>query len=298
MNIRRMRRARFEMRLIGRKRLFSPLVLAVRQLASWKGWQNVIIQRATILASLYIIFLAITTPLSNEQQLIFGVIGLASAMVLGRVPGRLVTQILIILSIVSSTRYLYWRLTSTLLLDNWMDFFFGTGLFLAELYAWIVLAIGFFQTAWPLERKPMPMPPDREEWPTVDVFIPTYNEPIKVVRPTVLAALAIDWPADKLNIYILDDGRRTEFSEFAKEVGVKYLTRPDNTHAKAGNINNALKYTNGKYIAIFDCDHIPTRTFLQVCMGWFYKDKKLVMVQTPHHFFSPDPFEKKSGYVS
>ena len=102
MNIRRMRRARFEMRLVGRKRLFSPLVLAVRQLASWKGWQNVIIQRATILASLYIIFLAITTPLSNEQQLIFGVIGLASAMVLGRVPGRLVTQILIILSLLDS----------------------------------------------------------------------------------------------------------------------------------------------------------------------------------------------------
>ena len=115
------------MRLVGRKRLFSPLVLAVRQLAGWKGWQNVIIQRVTILASLYIIFLAITTPLSNEQQLIFGLIGLTSAMVLGRVPGRLVTQILIVLSIVSSTRYLYWRLTSTLLLDNWMDFFFGTG---------------------------------------------------------------------------------------------------------------------------------------------------------------------------
>lgn len=292
MNIRRMRRARFEMRLMGRRRLFSPLVLAVRQLAGWKGWQNLIIQRITILASLYIIFLAVTTPLSNQQQLIFGVIGLGSAMLLGRVPGRLITQILIVLSIVSSTRYLYWRISSTLFLDNWLDFFFGLGLFLAELYAWVVLAIGFFQTAWPLERKPMPMPPDRDEWPTVDVFIPTYNEPLKVVRPTVLAALAIDWPADKLNIYILDDGRRTEFSDFAKDVGVKYLTRPDNTHAKAGNINNALKYTNGKYIAIFDCDHIPTRTFLQVCMGWFYKDKKLVMVQTPHHFFSPDPFEK------
>ena len=113
-----------------------------------------------------------------------------------------------------------------------------------------------------------------------------------MVKPTVLAALAIDWPADKLNIYILDDGRRTEFEEFAKEVGVKHLTRPDNAHAKAGNINHALKVTSGEYIAVFDCDHIPTRTFLQVCMGWFGKDKKLVMLQTPHHFFSPDPFEK------
>jgi cellulose synthase (UDP-forming) len=136
------------------------------------------------------------------------------------------------------------------------------------------------------------MPPDRDEWPTVDVFIPTYNEPLKVVKPTVLAALAIDWPPEKINIYILDDGKRSEFEEFARDVGVKHLTRPDNSHAKAGNINHALKLTSGKYVAIFDCDHIPTRTFLQVCMGWFFKDKKLVMMQTPHHFFSPDPFEK------
>ena len=48
-------------------------------------------------------------------------------------------------------------------------------------------------------------------------------------------------------------------------------------------------------MAVFDCDHIPTRTFLQVAMGWFNRDEKLVMVQTPHHFFSPDPFEKNLG---
>ncbi|MFT2598211.1 hypothetical protein ACMWP3_25440, partial [Escherichia coli] len=39
-------------------------------------------------------------------------------------------------------------------------------------------------------------------------------------------------------------------------------------------------------------DHVPTRSFLQICMGWFYKDPKLAMLQTPHFFFSPDPFEK------
>ena len=27
-------------------------------------------------------------------------------------------------------------------------------------------------------------------------------------------------------------------------------------------------------------------------LGWFYKDPKLAMLQTPHHFFSPDPFER------
>jgi cellulose synthase (UDP-forming) len=292
MNVKRMRRARYEMRLVGHKRFFLPIVLAVRKLASWHGWQNVLIRRCTTALALFFLYLAITTSLNDTQQLIFALISVCSAFLVSKVPGRLITQVLIILSFVASTRYLYWRVTETMFLDNWLDFVFGFGLFMAELYAWLVLAIGFFQTAWPLERKPVPLPPDQDQWPTVDIFIPTYNEPLKVVKPTVLAALAIDWPKDKIKVYILDDGKRTEFEDFANEVGVTHLTRTDNHHAKAGNINRALEKTSGEYIAIFDCDHIPTRTFLQVCMGWFFKDKKLVMLQTPHHFFSPDPFEK------
>lgn len=292
MNIKRMRHARYAMRLVGRRRIFMPIVLAVRQLASWKGWQHLGIRWAALGVAFYCLFLAITTSLDDTQQFIFAMISVGAALLLGRVPGRLITQMMIVFSFVASTRYLYWRITESLFLDNWLDFVFGVGLFCAELYAWIVLAIGFFQTAWPLERKPVPLPVDKETWPTVDIFIPTYNEPLKVVKPTVLAALAIDWPAEKINIYILDDGKRSEFQEFAQSVGVNHLTRPDNSHAKAGNINHALKLTSGQYVAIFDCDHIPTRTFLQVCMGWFFKDKKLAMLQTPHHFFSPDPFEK------
>jgi cellulose synthase (UDP-forming) len=97
----------------------------------------------------------------------------------------------------------------------------------------------------------------------VDVFIPTYNEPLEVVRPTVLAALALDWPADKLRVYILDDGKREEVRTFAEEFGVDYITRPDNRHAKAGNLNHALAMTHGDLVAIFDCDHIPVNSFLR-----------------------------------
>jgi cellulose synthase (UDP-forming) len=221
--------------------------------------------------------------------------GFGAAFFLKMLPGRYVTQALIVLSVVASTRYLYWRLTQTISFDTWLSGLFGSGLFLAELYAWIVLIFGYFQTAWPLERKPVPMDPDTSRWPTVDVLIPTYNEPLKVVRTTVFAAMAMDWPKDKLRVYILDDGKREEFRLFAEEVNVGYLTRSTKKHAKAGNLNSALKFVKGEYVAIFDCDHVPTRTFLQVSMGWFGKDPKLAMVQTPHHFFSPDPFEKNLG---
>jgi cellulose synthase (UDP-forming) len=295
MNVRRIRYARLQMRLLGRRKVFFWAVNAVRELAGWPGWQLPWVRWAALALALPVFWLTISTPLTEGQQLSFGVMTLLAALFLRNVPGRYVNQALIVLSFVASTRYLYWRITDTIAFNSWLSGFFGTGLFLAEFYAWVVLVLGFFQTAWPLERKPVPMSANPEEWPTVDIYIPTYNEPLKVVRTTVYAAMAIDWPKDKINVYILDDGRREEFREFAEEAGVIHITRTDNKHAKAGNINAALKKTTGDYVAIFDCDHVPTRTFLQIAMGWFQRDPKLAMLQTPHHFFSPDPFEKNLG---
>ena len=154
------------------------------------------------------------------------------------------------------------------------------------------MALGYIQTITPLERKPIPLPEDPADWPIVDVYIPTYNEDLSVVRATFLAALTIDWPADKLRVYILDDGRRRAFRDFAESCGAGYIIRPDNAHAKAGNLNHALKQTDAPFIAVFDCDHIPTRAFLQMTMGWMVREPTLAAIQTPHHFYSPDPFQR------
>ncbi|WP_130417237.1 glycosyltransferase family 2 protein [Edaphobacter modestus] len=98
-----------------------------------------------------------------------------------------------------------------------------------------------------------------------------------------------------MHVYLLDDGRQPEFRDFCENIGIGYVVRPDNKHAKAGNINSALKRMTSPLVAIFDCDHVPTRSFLQVTAGWFLKDRKLGMLQTPHHFYSPDPFERNLG---
>jgi cellulose synthase (UDP-forming) len=240
-------------------------------------------------------FVCVTTPFSLLAQTTFVAIMLGLALWLRRIPGPLMTLLLVVLSVVTSTRYLWWRLTSTLNWDDAVSLIWGIVLVIAEVYTWVVLLLGYIQTAWPLRRTPTPLPEDTALWPSVDVFIPTYNEPLKVVMPTVYAALGIDWPRDKINIYLLDDGRRAEFRAFAEEAGVGYMIRDDNRHAKAGNLNAAMKKAGGDYIAIFDCDHIPTRSFLQSSMGWFLKDPKLALLQTPHHFFSPDPFERNLG---
>ncbi|AGO53138.1 UDP-forming cellulose synthase catalytic subunit [Serratia plymuthica] len=239
--------------------------------------------------------LCISQPFDLPAQFVFVVLLWGIAMVVRRVPGRLPGLMLIVLSLTVSCRYLWWRYTATLNWDDPLSLICGLLLLAAETYAWVVLVLGYFQTVWPLNRQPVPLPADSATWPTIDLMVPTYNEDLGVVKPTIYAALGIDWPKEKVNIYLLDDGNRPEFKAFAEEVGVKYIARPTHEHAKAGNINNALKQATGEFVAIFDCDHVPTRSFLQLTMGWFFKDKKLAMLQTPHHFFSPDPFERNLG---
>lgn len=249
------------------------------------------------LATVLILFVVVQ-PFNDQAQFIFVSLLFAVALVVRKIPGRVSLLVLMVLSVVISTRYIWWRYTATL---NWMDptdSIFGLLLLLAETYSWTVLLLGYLQLAWPLRRKPVPLPTDTSRWPTVDVYIPTYNEDLSVVRPTVYAALGIDWPADKLRIYLLDDGRREAFRALAESLGIGYIVRPDNQHAKAGNLNHALQRTDGELIAIFDCDHIPVRSFLQVGTGAFLKDPKLALVQLPHHFFSPDPFERNLGHFA
>jgi len=259
-------------------------------------------QRLLLLGLL--IFIAIpliTTPASTWQnQAIIGGFIFFVATRIGHIPQM--RGVLLLMSLLTTTRYLYYRILNTLNFTGILDGFATILLFGAELYAILVLFIGYFQTISPTNRKPAPLPPD-DQLPHVDIYIPTYNEDVQIVRKTALGAKHIDYP--KKTVYILDDGRpgrrnpprqadklrRLNMWRMAEEIGVKMLTRKDNSHAKAGNINTAMKRTSGDLILILDCDHIPTRDILKNVVG-FFTDEKVALVQTPHWFYNPDPFER------
>jgi len=204
----------------------------------------------TVLIAGGVFFLGFTgiLELTWPQQIILGLLTIFIAIWMDRSSSSyLVTLTLMFVSMFSTFRYGYWRISTTVkfFLDpgaawSTLDAFFIALLVIAEAYAFIILFLGYLQTLWPLRRTPVPLPDDPDAWPSVDLLIPTYNEPLSVVRYTALAAMNIDWPADKLNVYILDDGKRPEFRAFAEEAGIGYMTRDDNKHAKAGNINRAL----------------------------------------------------------
>ncbi len=203
------------------------------------------------------------------------------------------------LSIMATLRYLYYRTSYTLNLDGWFDSFFSITLYGAEVYAILTVVLTYFQTLKLRERQPIDLATiPQHKWFNVDIYIPTYNEDVEIVRKTALGALAIDYPADKKRVYILDDGRaekyrarREQLRQMCEELGCTLMTRDNNEHAKAGNINTAMRKTKGDLILILDCDHIPVRHFLQHTVGFFY-NAKVALVQTPHWFYNPDPFER------
>ena len=249
----------------------------------------------------------IITPLKVWQQGVVAVLLIAIGLVVVRTESRQSDKqiseyfhlFLVWLSLVTTGRYLYYRTVYTLNFDSWLNGIFCVLLYGAELYAIMTLVLAYFQTLKIQDREPVDLSLyPQDQWPKVDIYIPTYNEDVEIVRKTALAAIALDYPVDKKRVYVLDDGRaekyrarRERLRQMCEEIGCTMLTRDNNEHAKAGNINTAFRRTDGDLVLILDCDHIPTRQFLQDTVG-FFVDPKVAFVQTPHWFYNPDPFER------
>lgn len=190
-------------------------------------------------------------------------------------------------SVILGFSYLVWRVFFTI--DYSANLVWPLTLLFAEAYSFVVFAIFAFASLHVRNKLPSMSAKDINYFPSVDIFICTYNESENILRDTITGCKNIRYKNKK--IYLLDDGNRLDIKKMADEVGINYIKRDTNEGFKAGNINNALKYTDGELIAIFDADHIPVSTFLLELVDYF-KDHNIGIVQTPQHFMNPDPFEK------
>ncbi|HEX5648623.1 MAG TPA: glycosyltransferase [Steroidobacteraceae bacterium] len=162
---------------------------------------------------------------------------------------------------------------------------FSALVFGAEVFGFLC-ALLYLLMCWRLrQRTPLPVP----EGATVAVFVPTINESIDIVRRTVMAAQRMKQATE---VWLLDDGNRLEMQVLAEELGCRYLSRTENSHAKAGNLNNALGHIDAEFVAIFDADHAPAPNFLEETLG-FFRDPKVAFVQTPQDFYNLDSFQHR-----
>ncbi|MCU0546258.1 MAG: glycosyltransferase [Oscillatoriaceae cyanobacterium Prado104] len=220
-----------------------------------------------------------------------------AAIKISPTPQKWSRAVVVAIVLALTIRYILWRSIATLNLSDPLNGIFSLGLFFLEMLMLFSSSIQLYLMLRVKDRRReadlLAVAVESGEFaPTVDILIPTYNEPAFILRRTVIGCQALDYANKK--IYLLDDTKRPEIKSLAKKLGCEYLTRPDNSHAKAGNINHATARTKGELIVVFDADFIPTTNFLTRTVG-FFQNSEISLVQTPQSFYNHDPIARNLG---
>lgn len=193
--------------------------------------------------------------------------------------------------------YMIWRLVATLDLSTTGAALLSVSFFMLE----VCSTLGGILVLVVLTRKRDRLKDVRnnKDWlrsnkPSAAIFICTYNEDVGILDRTITGALNQNYPA---KVYLLDDGRRPEVEALCRRREVEWLTRPNNAHAKAGNMNAGVATLKARgempdFIAILDADFVALPNFMSHCMALF-ADPAVGVVQTPQHFFNPDPLQHR-----
>lgn len=197
---------------------------------------------------------------------------------------RVVVRSTALAAVLTTLGYLCWRMLETI--PEGPARWIGIPFLGLEIYGAVALLL-FVMTTWNVSPTvPRPAAPGLPV-PTVTVLVPTYNEHLDVLLPTVAACLALEGDHET---WVLDDGDRIEVEEMVTALGAHYVGRPVHDHAKAGNLNHALALVQSELVAVFDADHVPDPDFLTRTLPYF-TDPQLALVQTPQHFYNTGSFE-------
>jgi cellulose synthase/poly-beta-1,6-N-acetylglucosamine synthase-like glycosyltransferase len=129
----------------------------------------------------------------------------------------------------------------------------------------------------------------RTEWPLVTIQLPLYNE-IYVAKRLIDSVCALEYPADKLEIQVLDDSTddtvalvKERIDHYVKKgVTIKHLQRKDRKGFKAGALAFGLEQAKGEFIAIFDADFMPDQDFLKKTVIHFEDETGVVQTRWGH----------------
>src|SRR6266446_3463643 len=193
--------------------------------------------------------------------------------------------------------YALWRCHDTLptfafSVQNFWQYFFFAFEALAIVYTLMSIVILFRSIDRSGQADDAQKKMEREgDFPPVDIFVCTYDEPLEILEKSILTALALDYPA--ATVWVLDDTRRTWLREYCAAAGARYITRDNNRDAKA-DLNNGLAVTasetNAPLILVLDADFAPRRDFLKRTVG-LLSSPDVAVVQTPQFYYNPDPIQ-------
>lgn len=216
------------------------------------------------------------------------------------------------LTVVAIIVYLVWRVLFSLPVSYGpLAMVIGVILYLCELISGVGSISNYMGQIRPL---PLERPELPDSWyPDVDIMVATHDEDVNLIYNTLNACLYLDYPdKSKVHVHLCDDGNRPEMRALAEKLGINYIDMPQPKHAKAGNMNNALRQTYAPLVAFLDADMIPRREFLTTLVPYFFLPKvkktdsgmwverqpeemdpeyRIGFVQTPQNFYNPDLFQ-------
>ena len=134
-----------------------------------------------------------------------------------------------------------------------------------------------------------------EAWPFVTIQLPVFNE-LYVVERLIDAIVAMDYPKDRLEIQLLDDGNDESVQLAAAKIAllreqgfpIEHIRRPDRVGYKAGALAYGLSASKGEFTAIFDADFIPNPDFLRKTIPHFLQDANIGVVQVKWEHLNQD----------
>lgn len=136
-----------------------------------------------------------------------------------------------------------------------------------------------------IKKEQNPLQLLENEYPMVTIQLPVYNEKY-VVERLIDSTLKIEYPAEKLEIQILDDSTdetteiiKNKIQSLQTDVSINHVRRKDRKGFKAGALAYGMKIAKGEYLAIFDADFIPNPDFLKSTLPYF-KNSKVGVVQS------------------
>ena len=215
----------------------------------------------------------------------------------------LVRRLVILISVFFTIVYIGWRIRFSVPFESGALAVFGNVTLLVVEIVGFIESVILYMNLMGLKDHRLPKIED-DEYPDVDIFIATYNEPPELLKKTINGCNHLKYPdRSKVHIWLCDDNRRSEMRQLAEEMNVGYFDRPDNEGAKAGNLNHALGLTCAPYVVTLDADMIPRSCFLLKTIPYFVDaakrskdlpdDRKvrLGLLQTPQCFYTPDVFQ-------
>lgn len=118
------------------------------------------------------------------------------------------------------------------------------------------------------------------KYPFVSILVPAYNEE-ETLKKTVDSLLDLEYPKNKIEIIIINDGSKDRTLDIAEEYvkkhkNVRVFTKENG--GKASALNYGMKYAKGELIASFDADSMATKGALIRMIPYFVSDKKIMCV--------------------